>query len=658
MAESVYTHRVVESFDSYFSKEIIEKLRKGFIDKTSYLNFFRGISIFRHEITSQYAQLVLSGDHLINEINDIDTLLGRIDLILSDELMDEGGRREELIIEEVEKLLQDVKLEIDIVRYHISTIDSYFDHDAAAYVIDSNEFRKDKEGTPFVDLLKLICDICLEEYRFSYDENYIRKLLLLRAKLLSYKQSNWPSTVYAVIWAALEKVEFLLSKLALYSKDNTISYNIDYKTDTITLKGAEKKGDDTEFRKHCLYFYDPKRITEKEAVQWLEDANQKDTCMWKLVFLMRYYCKCTKSIKQIDNLIKISERHNGEYLREEGRNKVNDRASKFFINYLYNSRFSFLCKNPQQYSYEDMQKDLNHIAMIQENTGIHNYHPYQKACGYMIDYITTRLNDTSYTDSLKDEWTFLNACYLKLKENKDWCKRHQPYLMQFRYNFSKFETEFGKVSVYCPSSVSRPLKFKEIEERVREIGNAVQWLGLQIGHQEEKEKIVEAHAEISKTKEKIEGMENANIRHMGYFITVTTFLIGLLSIFVGNQGGVSIYEKMEYVTALGIILLLFVGVGYFALTDHISNKKKYWTLFALGIFAAMALGWESHKGFTNLKASKKAQEKEQVVENQAKVIKAKNDTLVIEVNAKVESEGHVVTVTESPKKDNAQSVKK
>lgn len=657
MAESVYTHKVVESFDKYFSKEIIEKLRNGGIRKT-YMNFLRNISLFRHEITRQYAQLVLSGDHLINKTNDIDTLIEHIDVILSDELMEGDGRWEELINKEVEKLLQDVKLEIEIVQYHISTIDNYFEHDAAAYVIDSSEFGKDKNGTPYVDVLKLICDICLEEYRFSYDENYIRKLLLLRAKLLSYDQSNWPSTVYDVIWAALEKVEFLLSKLALYSKDNTISYHIDYKTDTITLKGDEKKGDDTEFRKYSLYFYDPKRITEKEAVQWLEDANQKDTCMWKLVFLMRYYCKCTKSIKQIDNLIKISERHNGEYLREEGRNKVNDRASKFFINYLYNSRFSFLCKNPQQYLYEDMQKDLNHIAMIQENTGVHNYHPYQKACGYMIDYITARLNDTSYTESLKDEWEFLNACYLKLKENKDWCKRHQPYLMQFRYNFSKFETELGKVSVYCPSSVSRPLKFKEIEERVREIGNAVQWLGLQIGHQEEKEKIVEAHEEISKTKEKIEGMENANIRHMGYFITVTTFLIGLLSIFVGNQGGVSIYEKMEYVTALGIILLLFVGVGYFALTDHITNRKKYWTLFALGIFAAMALGWESHKGFANLKASRKAQEKEQAVENQSRSLETKTDTLVIEVNAKVESEGHVVTVTESPKKGNAKPEKK
>ena len=127
---------------------------------------------------------------------------------------------------------------------------------------------------------------------------------------------------------------------------------------------------------------------------------------------------------------------------------------------------------------------------------------------------------------------------------------------------------------------------------------------------------------------------------------------------MGNQGGVSIYEKMEYVTALGIILLLFVGVGYFALTDNITNKNKYWTLFVSGLVLAGVLGWVSHKGFDNLKTHQEKVIDNKVTEPQKTVVEIKLDTLIVGVNAKVESEGHVVTVTESAKKDNAKSVKK
>lgn len=648
MAESVYTQKVVESFDRYFSKEIIAGLH-GEKAYMKYRDFFNFINFFRYDMTQQYAQLVLSGDHLINEINDIDTLLGRLDILMSNDL-NEGDIAYLHINEEVDKLLQDIRIATKLVQFHAKTINDYYEHNAEAYVIDSNELRKGKSaGTVYVDILKVICDLCLAEYRFSYDEGYIRMLLLYRARIVEFSNLNIPSTIHAVIWAALEKVEFLLSKLALYSKNKKISYNIDYQTHTITLNEENNQSDDNAFRRLCLYFYDPKRITEKEAIQWLEEANQKNSSMWTMVFLMRYYCKCTQSIQQIDNLLRLGERHYEEYQREE-RNKVNDRASKFFINYLYNSRFSFLCKNLEQYRYEEMKKDLNHIAMIQDNTGIHNYHPYQKACDYMIEYIKAKLRDTTYTQTLKEEWNFLNDCYKRLRENTEWCSHHQPYLMQFLYKFSTIKTEFGDIQVYFPSSVSRPLKFREIEEKVIEIGNAVQWLDLQIEHQEEKAKIVEAQ-------KKIEGIENANLKHLGYFISVTSFLIGLLSIFIGNEGGVSIYEKMEYVTALGIILLLFVGVGYFALTDNIKNKSKYWTLFVLLVALAGVFGWESHKGFANLKDSKEAQKEEQVEETKAKAIKAKMDTLVIEVNAKVETEGHVVTVSESPKKGNTKEQK-
>ena len=161
--------------------------------------------------------------------------------------------------------------------------------------------------------------------------------------------------------------------------------------------------------------------------------------------------------------------------------------------------------------------------------------------------------------------------------------------MQFRYNFSKKETGNDKIAIYFPSSVSRPLKFEEIMSSVEEIGNAVQWLELQIGHQSEKRELLNAKEQIGK-------MEDSNLKHMGYFITVTTFLVGLLAIFIGNTGGVSIFEKIEYVVALGVILLLFVCIGYIAVTDQ-KDKLKYWILMLLAFAGACFLGWAAHKGY-------------------------------------------------------------
>lgn len=60
---------------------------------------------------------------------------------------------------------------------------------------------------------------------------------------------------------------------------------------------------------------------------------------------------------------------------------------------------------------------------------------------------------------------------------------------------------------------------------------------------------------------KIDSMERKNMEQMGLFITITTFLVGLLSIFIGNSGSVPLVEKLQYVAVLGCILIIFVCIG-------------------------------------------------------------------------------------------------
>lgn len=87
------------------------------------------------------------------------------------------------------------------------------------------------------------------------------------------------------------------------------------------------------------------------------------------------------------------------------------------------------------------------------------------------------------------------------------------------------------------------------------------------------------------------------MEHMGVFITLTTFLVGLLSIFIGNNGGVSIFEKMEYVIALGLILIVFVSLGYFVVSEKYSVIKAviFAFLLLLCILSLVGICW----GFMN-----------------------------------------------------------
>ncbi len=599
MEESRYTKEVIKWFDHHFPEKWIEELRssKG---KPSAMDEHYKVQMFRQTMVAQYARLVLSGDHLTHEIKCVDELMNnRLEKFLEDQVDDDGKNPfAKFRAEEFKNLLYDIHRATKLIKYHVSITKKHIEDSADIYAFEAVGLER-KESTnevDLIDILELICDVCASEYRFSYNDEYIRRLVMYHVQLSSYEQTFFGSEVNFVILAAIEKVEFLISKLSLYSKNRSISYKVDFQTHSITLTDSEKEAEDNKFRKLCLDFYDPSRISKSEIQKWQECILQDKAEMWMIVYLMRYYYKCTQSKEQINKLTEIAQKHYNAYIASENRNIVDDRAERFFINYIYNSRFSFLSQYDASYDLAALQKDLEQIRVLQDETDIHNYHPYQKACDYMIRYIGDKLRDTSYTESLKGEWEYLNKCYEKLKENKDWCFRHQPYLMQFVYEFSQNKTKYGDVVVYFPSSVSRPLKFHEIAGNVRRVGNAVQWLELQIGHQEEK-------AEILMAKQKIDTLEDKNLKHIGYFITAATFLVGLLSIFIGNTGEVSIFQKMEYVSALGVILLLFVGFGYFALTEKPNkNTWKYSVMFVITMLLAVVLGWAAHVGYTNYKA--------------------------------------------------------
>lgn len=568
--ESKYTQTVLDKFNTTFPDNWIENLNWSNSAKMAFAEGIQTIDHFREDTVVQLSKLVLSGDHLLNETFSLNGLLTKINGLIEDVVFKKVLKVK--LIFEYQSMLKDLIDIIRLVKNHIEQTKKKYLPDNL--VISANFFTyQDRNNRhKMVNLMSLICESCEVEYSFSYNELYINNLLLLRQYLLDERQKQ-NGELSHILLAVLTKVELLLSKLSAFFDNKKISYYHDWKLETIELDCPDKYPKE-DFRFLFQKYLEPSSLDNITILEWQQDSLQQDVSMWKLAFLMRYYTKCTNSIEQIDNLLRLAIHHHDEYERGNEHNVVNDCASRSFLNYMYNSRFSFLCQHEKDYTYELMKVDLQKIESIQAQTLIYNYHPYQTALNYVIKEIESKLSHVQFED-ISQLVCDLKKYYKKFKTNIAWCKKYQPYLVQLRYNFSSVKFDDCDFKTYCPSSFCRPLRFKDLDEDIISYASKIAFLENESKNQNNRKLILDA-------KSKIDNMERKNMEQMGLFITITTFLVGLLSIFIGNDGSVSIIEKMHYVIALGCILTVFVCVGYFAVRDKYDTKKS--CLFVLLMF--------------------------------------------------------------------------
>lgn len=568
--ESKYTQTVLDKFSTTFPDNWIENLNWSNSAKMAFAEGIQTIDHFREDTVVQLSKLVLSGDHLLNETFSLNGLLTKINGLIEDVVFKKVLKVK--LIFEYQSMLKDLIDIIRLVKNHIEQTKKKYLPDNL--VISANFFTyQDRNNRhKMVNLMSLICESCDVEYSFSYNELYINNLLLLRQYLLDERQKQ-NGELSHILLAVLTKVELLLSKLSAFFDNKKISYYHDWKLETIEL-GCPDKYPKEDFRFLFQKYLEPSSLDNITILEWQQDSLQQDVSMWKLAFLMRYYTKCTNSIEQIDNLLRLAIHHHDEYERGNEHNVVNDCASRSFLNYMYNSRFSFLCQHEKDYTYELMKVDLQKIESIQAQTLIYNYHPYQTALNYVIKEIESKLSHVQFED-ISQLVCDLKKYYKKFKTNVAWCKKYQPYLVQLRYNFSSVKFDDWDFKTYCPSSFCRPLRFKDLDEDIISYASKIAFLENESKNQNNRKLILDA-------KSKIDNMEHKNMEQMGLFITITTFLVGLLSIFIGNDGSVSIIEKMHYVIALGCLLTVFVCVGYFAVRDKYDTKKS--CLFVLLMF--------------------------------------------------------------------------
>lgn len=575
--ESEYTKEELSRFKATFSSTWVDTFKWSASAKQAFTEGKQVINIFREGFVVSMSKLVLSGDHLLHETNSLDELSAILNGMIED--VDPRKTLKSRLTIEYQAMLKDLIDVIRSVKNHIRQTKKRFQPNNI--VISGNFIPFDKNRHLLVRVMDLVCDSCEDEYNFSYNDDYIRQLLLHRQYLSDYREKS-DGDLRIVLNAVFSKIELLLGKLSVFSANKRISYYHDLELETIELEQPDKYAKD-DFRFLFQKYLEPAKLDDATILEWQQESLEENVAMWQLAFLMRYYTKCTKSIQQIENLIELANIHHKEDIKSKTRNVVNDYADRSFLNYMYNSRFSYLCQCDKQYTYEQMKKDLQEIEALQAQTFIMNYHPYQTAIDLTLKVLKKILSQDTYED-ISHYVTDLKEYFQKFKSNVAWCKKNQPYLVQLRFNFSSITFEGCDFKTFCPSSFCRPLRFKDLDEKVVAYAGKIANLEYEAQNQRNRKVILEAKA-------KIDNMERKNMEQMGLFITITTFLVGLLSIFIGNNGSVSIIEKMRYVIALGCILTTFVCIGYFAVRDKYDRIKScfFVSLMFLSSFSVLEI---------------------------------------------------------------------
>ncbi len=558
--ESKYTKEVYDAYIDFFPQGWIDNLDWSANNKRASFSTGRElIQKFELCLFINYAKLVLSADYFINDTANISLLNDAT--IVEDIVLDDSNDYKRQIQERFVLLCEEIRSFNIMLRYHINFTENRFKPHSKETII--NALTDKFEGLSA--LFKLICDSCWADYEYSYNIAYIRQIIIY-LEHLKHVSEKQPKDIKDILSATSEKLTILLGKLSLFSENKELSYRFDLQDFRIALN-SQNQFDQTDFRSQLLKYIDVNQITQEEIHEWQEDVRNNEASLWKSLFLMRYYSKKTKSKQQIDNLIKDFERHINEN-SEIDMNLVDKYSCSLAKNYMYNSRFSFLCQCDTDYSFDNLKSDLDNIEAIQNDTLIYNYHPYQKAIEYLLEKLSKIVGNGGDTESANRYLDYLNYCFTKFKTNIGWCKYYQPYYIQSRYKYSTILLGPEKnIAVFCPSSFCRPLKFVELDEKIVQFNNEISFMNYQVKHLSER-------VEWQEAKDKVEKLERKNLETMGLFVTITTFLVGILSIFIGNNN-VSIFTKIEYVSVLGLILLLFVCVGYFAISDKIKKSKPW-----------------------------------------------------------------------------------
>ena len=210
--ESEYTKEELGRFKATFSSTWVDTLKWSASAKQAFTEGKQVINMFREGFVVSMSKLVLSGDHLLNETKSLDELSAILNGMIED--VDPRKTLKSRLTIEYQSMLKDLIDVIRLVKNHIRQTKKRFLPNNI--VISGNFIPFDRNRHLLVRVMDLVCDSCEDEYNFSYNDDYIRQLLLHRQYLSDYREKS-DGDLRIVLNAVFSKIELLLGKLSAFS---------------------------------------------------------------------------------------------------------------------------------------------------------------------------------------------------------------------------------------------------------------------------------------------------------------------------------------------------------------------------------------------------------------------------------------------------------
>ena len=211
MDPSIYTSELVEKYKTEFPAGwIVNQFDwSGRTAKGENLKVGLGkILSYRRLAFCNYAKLVLSGDFLEH---DASAGLQQLEHFFTEEIVPKGKDTRNKLLMFYSQMLDSLKISNDIVRYHVENVRTRLEQKNENDFFTVVKINKDlPNDDKLLRLLDYICDACWLEYCFSYNEHFIKNVLIIKEYLLELTALDTDSAF--IRDATVRKLDCLLYK--------------------------------------------------------------------------------------------------------------------------------------------------------------------------------------------------------------------------------------------------------------------------------------------------------------------------------------------------------------------------------------------------------------------------------------------------------------
>lgn len=504
---------------------------------------------------------MLSGEY-VNDKQSVRRELNEfISLITNHEYISEGTAYEKLLSENFNNLDRSIVKCLELYSYLICVYDNKYEGESISSFFISHE---DIYTSSMIGQLKYFAEfvqpICKIEYNLSYKDSLISDLFYMSKSLSG--NNDIPGDIKTIL---IDKVSFLLFKLQHVKDNRTIVY---YDSIRIEIRNEDFNSEKLEELKNKFnHLFNENELNNFIAnnfssLEYRLNNDSGNISVSDMITLTKCYQKLSGREDKIQKVIDLFQ------TTPVGTSRYDIYSYNVLKNYFYNSLFSEELKG-NSIDLEDFFNDYHYILSIQRETDVKNFHPHLKA----LEYIKRRISEVINSEDFSSYDILFNqfAQVLNIFKNSiDWCSRRAFYAFQLSYNDSLI-TYDGGISVFYPSSFSRPLRYDKLREQLSEFERDYDIFCAQKELITERINISQIKTDVENAKKMIVETKKDSVKILGAFTTVVTFLFGSIDVFAKTK---DFKETLLASLGLGMVLYLFCTIIYYFVATEEDYEQR------------------------------------------------------------------------------------